>query len=144
MNAVRVDTKVSRHTEPGIDSSVGRPPNENREYIATAESFLGGDSFVGLKLGGEVRSQEDEVEQLIDGSPFLDLESPMGVYEGIKCTIMFPVVILKVSNFESLICSCTCACGSEINMYSPLENKLHNLFHHSIISSGLFSWWMSY
>jgi hypothetical protein len=121
MNAVGVDTKVSRHTEPGIDSCVGRPPNENREYIATAESFLGGDSFAGLplKLGGEVRSQEDEVEQLITGSPFLDLESPVGVYEGIKCTIMFPVVILKVSNLENLTCTCTCNCGSKVNMYNP-------------------------
>lgn len=119
MNAVDVDTKVSRHTDPGIESkSIGRPPNENREYIATAESFLGGDSFAGLplKLGEEVRSQEDELEQLINGSPFLDLESPMGVYEGIKCTIMFPVVLLKVSNFEIITCwssSCVCACGSK-------------------------------
>lgn len=106
MSTARVATRqdagnVSRRTDPELDASIGHAPPKNREYIATAESFLTGDSFarVPAKIGLK-NEVENEVEELVTDSPFLDLASPIGVYEGLKCIVMFPVVILKVSGLE--------------------------------------------
>jgi len=45
----------------------------------------------------------EHLSELVPDSPFLDLQHPIGIYEGCKLLFMFPVVIMKVSTLSRSI-----------------------------------------
>lgn len=50
----------------------------------------------GSEAEGPDTSSPEELLSLVRDSPFIDLDHPIGLYEGVKLFIMAPVVVIKV------------------------------------------------